>query len=65
MNVQKGAVTIVAAGNQNYYLGEEVKFSGTNTETQTTYLMITGPNLYVRGIFTDRNGQHRVIADFR
>ena len=33
VNVEKGAVTIVAAGDQSYYLGEEVKFSGTNTES--------------------------------
>jgi PGF-CTERM protein len=45
VKVEKGAVTIVAAGDQSYYLGEEVKFSGTNTESQTTYLFITGPNL--------------------
>ncbi len=45
VNIQKGAVTVVAAGDQSYYLGEEVKFSGTNTETQTTYLFIIGPNL--------------------
>ncbi|MDP2797624.1 MAG: MEMAR_RS02690 family S-layer glycoprotein [Methanoregula sp.] len=45
VNVEKGAVTIVAAGDQSYYLGEEIKFSGTNTETYTTYLFIMGPNL--------------------
>jgi PGF-CTERM protein len=45
VNVEKGAVTIVAAGDQSYYLGEEIKFSGTNTETQKTYLFIIGPNL--------------------
>jgi len=45
VTVQKGAVTIVAAGDQSYYLGEQVDFSGTNTESQTTYLFITGPNL--------------------
>ena len=45
VKVEKGAVTIVAAGDQSYYLGEEIKFSGTNTETQNTYLFITGPNL--------------------
>ena len=47
--VEKGAVTIVAAGDQSYYLGEEIKFSGTNTETQTTYLFIVGPNLPDQG----------------
>lgn len=45
VTVQKGSVTIVAAGDQNYYLGEEVKLSGTNTESKTTYLFITGPNV--------------------
>jgi trimeric autotransporter adhesin len=45
VKVEKGAVTIVAAGDQSYYLGEEIKFSGTNTETSTTYLFISGPNL--------------------
>ncbi|MFA5253837.1 MAG: MEMAR_RS02690 family S-layer glycoprotein, partial [Methanoregula sp.] len=55
VKVEKGAVTIVAAGDQAYYLGEEVKFSGTNTESQTTYLFITGPNLgqYGSGINGD------------
>ena len=45
VKVEKGAVTIVAAGDQAYYLGEEIKFSGTNTESQNTYLFIMGPNL--------------------
>ena len=45
VKVEKGAVTIVAAGDQSYYLGEEIKFSGTNTESYNTYLFITGPNL--------------------
>ena len=49
INVEKGAVTIVAAGDQSYYLGEEVKFSGTNTETYKTYLFIIGPNLKTVG----------------
>jgi len=49
VKIEKGAVTIVAAGDQSYYLGEEVKFSGTNTESQKTYLFIVGPNLPVLG----------------
>ena len=49
VKVEKGAVTIVAAGSQSYYLGEEIKFSGTNTETYTTYLFIMGPNLKPAG----------------
>jgi len=49
VKVEKGAVTIVAAGDQSYYLGEEIKFSGTNTETYKTYLFIVGPNLPTSG----------------
>src|SRR5208337_9845 len=49
INVQKGAVTIVAAGDQSYYLGEEIDFSGTNTESYQTYLYIIGPNLPTNG----------------
>jgi trimeric autotransporter adhesin len=49
VKVEKGAVTIVAAGDQSYYLGEEIKFSGTNTETYQTYLFIVGPNLPSQG----------------
>jgi PGF-CTERM protein len=45
VKVEKGTVTITASGDGSYYLGEEVKFSGTNTETVKTYLFITGPNL--------------------
>jgi PGF-CTERM protein len=55
VKVEKGAVTIVAAGDQSYYLGEEIKFSGTNTETQTTYLFITGPNLPTNGAQIQNN----------
>jgi len=49
VKVEKGALTVVAAGDQSYYLGEEVKFSGTNTESYTTYLFILGPNLDANG----------------
>jgi len=49
VKVEKGAVTIVAAGDQSYYLGEEIKLSGTNTESDTTHLFIIGPNLPTNG----------------
>ncbi len=49
VKVEKGAVTVVAAGDQSYYLGEEIKLSGTNTESSTTYLFIIGPNLPALG----------------
>jgi PGF-CTERM protein len=49
VKVEKGTVTITAAGDGSYYLGEELKFSGTNTETETTWLFLTGPNLNANG----------------
>jgi len=49
VKVEKGAVTVVAAGDQSYYLGEEIKLSGTNTESSTTYLFLIGPNLPEKG----------------
>jgi len=49
VKVEKGAVTIVAAGDQSYFLGEEIRFSGTNTESYKTYLFIIGPNLNDNG----------------
>ncbi len=49
VKIEKGAVTVVAAGTQNYFLGEEVKFTGTNSETDYTYMFITGPNLPTNG----------------
>jgi PGF-CTERM protein len=45
VKVEKGTVTVVAAGDQSYFLGQEVLLSGTNSETDNVYLFITGPNL--------------------
>ncbi len=45
VTVEKGTVTIVAAGDQNYFKGQEVRLSGTDSETDNVYLFITGPNL--------------------
>ncbi|HNQ28489.1 MAG TPA: MEMAR_RS02690 family S-layer glycoprotein [Methanolinea sp.] len=49
VKVEKGTVTVVAAGDQSYFLGQEVKLTGTNSETDTVYLFITGPNLPSQG----------------
>ena len=47
-------MTVVAAGDQSYFLGQEVILSGTNSETDTVYLFITGPNLPANGgLLTD------------
>lgn len=47
--VLPGVVTIIATGDQSYYLGDEIQFSGTNTGSYKTYLFITGPNLKPNG----------------
>ncbi len=49
VTIEKGTVMVVASGDQSYYLGAEVQLSGTNSETDTVYLFITGPNLPVAG----------------
>ncbi len=38
-------VTIAAQGNQSYYLGEVVVFTGYNYDSDSTYLFITGPDI--------------------
>ena len=43
-------VTISADGDQSYYLGEVVVFRGQNTESESTYLFLTGPNLQEPGV---------------
>jgi PGF-CTERM protein len=45
VKVEKGAVTITAEGAGSYYFGEEIKLSGTNTDSEDVYLFMTGPNL--------------------
>jgi len=45
VKVEKGAVTITAAGTGTYYIGEEITLEGTCTESDDVYLFITGPNL--------------------
>jgi len=47
--VMPGVVTIVTASNQNYFLGDEINFTGTNTAALKTYLFITGPGLAING----------------
>jgi len=63
VKVEKGSVTIVAAGDQSYYLGEEIKFSGTNTETYKTFLFIVGPNLWDDGAKLDSQNPRRGAVD--
>ncbi|KUK98978.1 MAG: hypothetical protein XE11_2815, partial [Methanomicrobiales archaeon 53_19] len=50
VKVEKGAVTITAAGTGTYYIGEEITLEGTCTESETVYLFLTGPNLGTNGV---------------
>ncbi|MDD1677395.1 MAG: DUF3821 domain-containing protein, partial [Methanomicrobiales archaeon] len=46
VTVEKGKVTITAAGTGTYFLGEELTLTGTCTENKTNvHLFMTGPNL--------------------
>ncbi len=49
VRIEAGSVTITASGTGTYYIGEEITLSGTNTEGDTVYLFMTGPNLYSKG----------------
>ncbi|HJJ97922.1 MAG TPA: hypothetical protein O0Y00_01950, partial [Methanocorpusculum sp.] len=50
VKVEKGAVTITASGDGQYYIGQEITLSGTNTDSNDVFLFITGPNLAADGI---------------
>ena len=43
-------VTISAVRDKSYYLGEKVIFRGQNTDSDSTYLFITGPDLPAEGV---------------
>ena len=63
VSVTKGGMTLVASGNQNYYLGEEIKLSGINTETETTYFFIIGPNLDSSGAQLEYPSESVITGD--
>jgi hypothetical protein len=49
-----GGVTIVAAGNQSYYLGEKIRLSGTTlAKSGNIFLFLTGPHLNPFGVKLD------------
>jgi trimeric autotransporter adhesin len=57
-------VTIVAHEGPLYYLGDEVVFSGVNTDSDSTYLFITGPNLAEGGAKLSSPFQNSASGDF-
>ncbi|PKL61210.1 MAG: hypothetical protein CVV31_12595 [Methanomicrobiales archaeon HGW-Methanomicrobiales-2] len=50
VTVEQGAVTLFPSGTGFYYVGEEITLSGTNTDSDTVYLFLTGPNLNTNGV---------------
>ncbi len=42
-------VTIAAQGDRSYYVGEKVVFSGHNYDSDSTYLFLTGPGVFMNG----------------
>lgn len=63
VSVVKGGMTLVADGDQTYYLGEEIKLSGTNSESYTTYFFLIGPNLNSNGVKLDEPSVHVDVSD--
>ncbi|MCK9307404.1 MAG: S8 family serine peptidase, partial [Methanoculleus sp.] len=56
VTVEQGSVTLTASGTGVYYIGEEITLSGTNTDSYTTHLFLTGPNLSTNGVRLDNLG---------
>ncbi|MCZ0861270.1 PGF-CTERM sorting domain-containing protein [Methanocorpusculum sp. MG] len=50
VKVEKGALTISASGDGSYYIGDEIKLTGTNTDSDLVFLFLTGQNLNANGI---------------
>ncbi|HJK12599.1 MAG TPA: hypothetical protein O0Y14_03420, partial [Methanocorpusculum sp.] len=51
VKVVKGSITISASGDGSYYIGEEIKLTGINTDSDNVFLFVTGPNLdYADGV---------------
>jgi PGF-CTERM protein len=63
VNVAKGGMSLVASGDQTYFLGEEIKFSGTNSESYTTYFFLIGPNLPSNGAILNDPGEAVINGD--
>lgn len=63
IRVGQGAVTISAAGTGVYDSGDEIVLSGTNTDSATTYLFVTGPGLAADGARLDNRALPCVTGD--
>jgi|GEM_PF-1841684 len=50
ITVEHGTISITAPGDGNATIGDEIALSGTNTDSATTYLFLTGPGLNATGV---------------
>jgi PGF-CTERM protein len=62
VKVEKGAVTISASGDGSYFIGDEIKLTGTNTDSSNIFLFITGPNLASDGLSLKNVGKENIEA---
>ncbi len=63
VKVEKGGMTITASGDGQYYIGQEIALSGTNTDSDHVYLFITGPNLLNDGVILKQVGARKVTDE--
>jgi S-layer glycoprotein len=63
VKIEAGDITITTAGDSQYFIGQEIVISGTNTDSDYTWLYITGPNLPNKGgsIEDPRDGVNTAI----
>lgn len=50
VKVERGSISISVSGDGTYEYRDTIGFTGTNTDSDTVYLFITGPNLLTDGI---------------
>ncbi|MDE2521719.1 MAG: hypothetical protein O0X93_00985, partial [Methanocorpusculum sp.] len=62
VKVEKGAVTISATGDGSYFIGAEIKLTGTNTDSSDVFLFLTGPNLASDGLALKSVGSGNIDA---
>ncbi len=63
VSVTKGAVTVDAEGSKVYFVGQDVKLFGENTDSDNVYLFITGPNIASNGARLDATDYTTGVTD--
>ncbi|WP_265582373.1 hypothetical protein [Methanofollis aquaemaris] len=50
VRIEEGELTIAADGPGPYFFGDEIRLSGTSTDSNDVYLFMTGPGLHADGV---------------